>query len=388
VTTKECTVSETPVLPGSIADQIDADLRRVLDEYRFDGTLFEQLQARVRSGELSPESNVVDGRVEPLRGQDITALPEPGAEGYQEAYDTGLAALRAGAVASVALNGGMATRFGGRVKGVVEAVDGRSFLELKLAQPAELARTLGATVPCAVMNSFATDAATRQFLAGKDLPEPLFFTQSVSLRLEPDGELFRGEDGRPSPYAPGHGDFLRSFRASGALATLREAGVRYVMVSNVDNLPARLDPAVLGEHVRGGRPMTVEVTANNGEVGGAPALVDGKPMLLESMRFPAGFDHSSLPVTNVNTVTFDLEALDRDFDLTWLYVRKSVDGRSAVQAEQLFHEASAFLPTTYLQVPVTGPRSRFLPVKTPDDLAAAQDELRRLLARPALDPQD
>ena len=378
-------MSETPVLPGSIAGAVDADLRRVLDEYRFDAALFERLQGAVRTGALSPGSNVVTGRVEPLRAEDIVALPEPGADGYQEAYDTGRAALEAGEVASIALNGGMATRFGGRVKGVVEAVDGRSFLELKLSQPAELAERLGARVPCAVMNSFATDTATREFLAGKGLPEPLFFSQSVSLRLEADGELFRAGDGRPSPYAPGHGDFLRAFRASGTLSKLRDLGVRYVMVSNVDNLPARLDPAVLGMHVRGGRPMTVEVTANNGEVGGAPALVDGRPMLLESMRFPEGFDHSSLPVTNVNTVTFDLEALDREFDLTWLYVRKSVEGRSAVQAEQLFHEASAFLPTTYLQVPVTGERSRFLPVKTPDDLDAAQDELRRLLARPALD---
>jgi UTP--glucose-1-phosphate uridylyltransferase len=101
---------------------------------------------------------------------------------------------------------------------------------------------------------------------------------------------------------------------------------------------------------------------------------------VESIRFPPGFDHSSLPVTNVNTVTFDLEALDRDFDLSWLYVEKMVEGRQAVQLEQVFHEASASLPTSYLRVPVTGPRSRFVPVKTPEDLAAAQDQLRELLA--------
>lgn len=369
---------------GDLADAGE-DIRRILADYGFDAGSFDALRTAVRSGALSPTSNVVTAAVEPPQDGDLTGLPEPGADGYDEAHRIGSDALRAGQVASVVLNGGMATRFGGRVKGVVEAVDGRSFLEIKLAQPAELARQLGAAVPCAVMTSFATDAPTRAFLADLDVPEPLFFSQYVSLRLEASGDLFRTRDGALSPYAPGHGDFLRAFRASGTLDRLRSLGVRHVMVSNVDNLPARLDPVVLGMHIRSGRPMTAEVARNTGEVGGAPARVDGRLMLLESMRFPAGFDHSGLPATNVNTVTFDLDAIDREFELTRLYVEKKVEGRAAVQLEHLFHEASAFLPTTYLLVPVTGPRSRFLPIKTPDDLERAQPQLRELLTRPALD---
>jgi UTP--glucose-1-phosphate uridylyltransferase len=374
---------------NSVAPDLDHEVRRILDTHGFDEAAFTALRDQVRAGTLSPTSNVVTGVIEPPEPEDLVRLPEPGDAGHQQAHAAGLEALRAGAVASIVLNGGMATRFGGRVKGVVEAVDGRSFVELKLRQAADLAADLGAAAPCALMTSFATDEPTREFLAELratvDLPEPLFFTQYVSLRLQPDGDLFRTEDGQLSPYAPGHGDFLRAFRDSGTLQRLRSLGVRYVMVSNVDNLPARLDPVVIGMHITSGRPMTAEVARNNGDVGGAPARVDGRPMILESMCLPAGFDHGSLPVTNVNTVTFDLEALDREFPLTWLYVKKQVEGRTAIQLEHLFHEASAFLPTTYLEVPVTGPRSRFLPVKTPEDLEAAQDRLRELLARPALD---
>jgi UTP--glucose-1-phosphate uridylyltransferase len=375
-------------------DELARDLdevRPTLDAYGFDPGVFAALREQVASGALSPASNVITGVIEPPVPEDLVRLPEPGDDRYQEARALGLAALAAGSVASAVLNGGMATRFGGRVKGVVEAVEGQSFLELKLGQAADLAAELDAPVPCAVMTSFATDALTREFLAGlgsaagPSLPEPEYFSQYVSLRLQPDGELFRTADGRLSPYAPGHGDFLAAFRRSGTLQRLRELGVRHVMVSNVDNLPARIDPVVIGTHLLSGRPMTAEVSANQGDVGGAPARVDGHPMLVESMRFPAGFDHRTLPVTNVNTVTFDLEALDRDFPLTWLYIEKSVEDRTAVQVEHLFHEASAFLPTTYLEVPVTGPRARFLPVKTPEDLAAAQGRLRELLARPVLD---
>ncbi|HLZ39265.1 MAG TPA: UTP--glucose-1-phosphate uridylyltransferase [Mycobacteriales bacterium] len=364
----------------TLLSEFDEDTRTTLVTYGFDEAEFCALQSRVCDGSLSPSSNVVHGRVEPPQPQDITPLPMPGEPGYDDAREAGLAVLRAGAAAAVVLNGGMATRFGGVVKGVVEAVDGRSFLELKLAQNAELGDAVGARIATAVMNSFATDAATRRFLAERGVPEPLYFSQYVSLRLGPDCTIFRTRDGKPSLYSPGHGDFLPAFRRSGVLDRLHSAGVRYVMVSNVDNLPARLDPVVLGTHVRAGRPMTAEVVRNTGNVGGAPARVDGRPVILESMRFPRGFDHSRLPVTNVNTVTFDIDALDRDFDLTWLYVEKTVEERTAVQIEHLYHEASATLPTTYLQVPATGPRGRFLPVKRPADLDAAQPVLRELLA--------
>jgi UTP--glucose-1-phosphate uridylyltransferase len=156
------------------------------------------------------------------------------------------------------------------------------------------------------------------------------------------------------------------------------------MVSNVDNLGARIDPAVVGMHLLGGRPATAEVAERGGDLGGAPVRLDGRPMLLEGPRFPADFDQSRIPVFNVNTLTLDLDILDRDYDLTWLYIEKSVDGRTAVQLERVFHEVTAFVPTTFLVVPRGGPRGRFFPVKTPADLEATRGALRELLARSPL----
>lgn len=362
---------------------VDDATRDVLDRYGFDAERFERLRQRVADGSLSAASNVVEGRVEPPFPGDIVSLPERGDDG--DARSAGLDALRAGEAAIVILNGGMATRFGGVVKGTVDVLDGRSFLELKLASAAEVGARLGVSIPAAVMTSFATDAVTRDFVAALGLPEPLYFSQSVSLRLDPDGSLFREADGRLSLYSPGHGDFLDAFRSSGTLERLRAEGVRYVVVSNVDNLGARLDPAVLGMHVLAGRPLTAEVARKQRDMGGAPARVDGRLLLLEAPRFPPGFDQDAIPVFNVNTVTFDLAALDRDYELTWLYVEKEVTGRRAVQLEHLFHEVSAFLPTTYLEVPRSGARGRFFPVKTPEDLEAAREPLRELLAASPLD---
>jgi UTP--glucose-1-phosphate uridylyltransferase len=289
-------------------------------------------------------------------------------------------ALRRGEVAQIVLAGGMATRFGGVVKAAVAAVDGRSFLQVKLTQTRELEIHLDAVVPVALMTSFATDDVIRGHVAEHGLGEPLVFHQFVSLRLEADGELFRDDAASPSLYAPGHGDLFQALRQSGVLAALRDRGVRVVTVSNVDNLGARVEPAVVGMHLLAGRPLTSEVARKEGDLGGAPVRVDGRLQLLEGPRFPPSFDQDLAPVFNTNTALFDVDALDRSYDLTWFYVQKDAGGRASVQLERVYHEASAFLPTTYLEVPRRGPRGRFFPIKTPEDLARAQDDLHELLA--------
>src|SRR5690242_16044482 len=74
---KESSVTQTPSLPADIADQIPAELWAVLDGYGFDATRFEAIRQAVASGALGPDSNVVSGAVEPLRDEDVTALPSP-----------------------------------------------------------------------------------------------------------------------------------------------------------------------------------------------------------------------------------------------------------------------------------------------------------------------
>ena len=359
---------------------VDTETRAMLNRYGFDESLFESLRAKVASGELSPESNIVRGELEPPTAQDVLRLPGSEDAGFDAVRASGIEALERGEVGQIVLAGGMATRFGGVVKAVLAAVDGKSFLEAKLVQTRALERALGCTVPVALMTSFATDEAVRAHVVERELGNPLVFHQFVSLRLEPDGELFLDNEGQPSPYAPGHGDLFQALRRSGTLDGLRARGVRVVTVSNVDNLGARIDPVVVGAHLLGGTPLTCEVARKEGDMGGAPVRVNGKLQLVEGPRFPESFDQELAPVFNTNTAVVDIDALDVDYDLTWLYVRKSVEERDAVQLERLYHEISAFVPTQYLEVPRRGPRGRFSPIKTPADLERAQDDLRELVA--------
>jgi len=325
----------------------------ILARFGFDKERFEELRERVARGELSKETNYVRGKLEPLAADELVPLPEEA-----EADLDG--------VAVAVLNGGMATRFGGEVKGLVEAVDGVNFLDWKLRD----ARAAG--LPVVLMNSFATDDETREHLGDRD--DVIVFTQSVQLRLTPAGELFPG----PSPYSPGHGDFA----VLAPVDELRARGIRTLMLSNVDNLGARVDPRVIAAHRASGNPLTIEVAEAEGDPGGAPVRVDGRPQIVEGFRFPPEFDPHQLPVFNTNSLVVEVDALAETYPLTWLYVEKEVDGRTAVQLERLVNELSAFLPTTYLVVPRHGPRSRFLPVKTPEDLERKRPLLRELLATP------
>ena len=55
----------------------------------------------------------------------------------------------------------MATRFGGRVKAVVEAIPGRSFLALQAGRMASLGRGASQPAPLLLMNSNATDVSMK-----------------------------------------------------------------------------------------------------------------------------------------------------------------------------------------------------------------------------------
>ncbi len=321
----------------------------------------------IAAGELSKASNVVAGEPRLASQEHVESLERLAPREKLELEDLGREAIAGGRVAVAVLNGGMATRFGGDVKGIIPAVGGRTFLEVKLAQAQALGR-----VPFLIMNSFATHARTLEFLAERGLGDAAeVFLQSVSVRLTPTGDVLRDAAGRVSLYAPGHGDFPGSLRRSGQLARLVERGVETLVLSNIDNLGAELDPLVIGFHLARGRALTAELAATlPGDVGGAPAFVGDRLQIVEGFRFPAGFDFASVHFMATNTFAISVDLLAREYPLSWFYVEKSVDEQTAVQMERLVNELSSFVPTSYLATPRSGPRGRFFPIKTRADLEA------------------
>lgn len=361
---------------------------RVLEKHRFDREKFLRSVRAVADKVLSPEASVLSAKIEPVdQVEDLDETSDPG---------LGIRAIERGEVAVVVLNGGMATRFGNVVKGVVEVYEGKSFIALKAEDVRRARDRFGGHVPLVLMNSFATDEKTKEHVEAMDRfgldDDLLCFSQSISIRLTPSGELF-DEDGMPSYYAPGHGDFFPSIRASGVLAQLAERGVRTILFSNVDNLGATIDPAVLAAHLRSGADMTVEVTKKQRtasgawDKGGAPAKVDGRAQLVEGFRLPKELPPTYLPDFSTNNFIFSLEAIDRPLELEQHAVEKNVGGRTAIQLESIACEASALvdehgeslLRMHVLRVPREGARGRFFPVKERVDLDTLRDALKARL---------
>ena len=266
-----------------------------------DPALLAQLQSqgfdaeRLRAWEhdllrAGPEVNRVAGVVAAPAAGDVADLPERGSHEGRRLERLGLDALGEGRLAMVVLAGGMATRMGGVVKGLVEAIPRATFLDARLAEREYWQRTSGAQLPMWLMTSHATDGPIREALGGRIDGERVgAFVQGASLRLTPDGCLFRGDDGLPSIYATGHGDLPEALAASGLLDRFLAAGGRYLWIMNLDNLGAAVDPLVLGWHIDHGAPLTVEVVdKQEGDRGGIPVRLDDRPVVLENFRLPDG----------------------------------------------------------------------------------------------------
>jgi UTP--glucose-1-phosphate uridylyltransferase len=264
-------------------------------------------------------------------------------------------------------------------------IPGHTFLQMRLADNRTASERAGRPVPLWLMTSDATHDDIVAALKKENAPDHVAaFRQNLSLRLTPEGELFRGDDGNPSEHATGHGDLVDALRRSKLLDRFVAAGGKYVWITNIDNLGASIDPAILGRFIEAtqkGIDVQCEVCRKEGDKGGIPVHAEGKLQVLEEFRLPAGFDPSTVSVFNTNTFLVRAEPLLKQ-PLTWTYfeVEKKVDGRPAIQFERLLQEITAQMPSTYIEVSRDGAASRFLPVKDFDELAKRRADIE-LVAR-------
>ena len=357
-------------------EKLPDDVKAVLRASGFDAQRLVKLAEPLRQGALA--DNLVKGQITPPAPGDVVKLPEPGSVEYARLEALGRGALERGEVALVVLAGGMATRMGGVVKALVDAVPGMTFLDLRLREVETIERRYGARPPLWLMTSHSTHDKIKEALgATHDGDRVATFLQGLSLRLTPEGDVFLGADGRPSEHAPGHGDLPDALKRSGLLPRFVERGGTTLMMTNIDNLGGTLDPVIIGFHLSHGLPVTSEVVDKLGsDKGGIPVRVDGRPCVLEEFRIPATFDPASVRVFNTNV--FHLHAgslVTLDMPWTLFTVSKKVEGKTVIQFERLVNEITSALPTKYLHVPRTGEHARFLPVKDNDELAARRAEI-------------
>lgn len=294
----------------------------------------------------------------------------------------------------IKLNGGLGTSMGLEIpKGLLEVRQGLSFLDLTRMQIEVLRQSSGSNLPLLLMNSFHTRGPSLQRLGPFDNGGlPLDFLQSKVPKVRQDNLEPVALAAHPELEwcPPGHGEIYAALRGNGGLELLLTAGYRYAFVSNVDNLGATLDPALLHWFSQSGLDFAMEVTARTEQdkKGGHLARLKRGPLVLRERSqcaqadLPQFEDIQRHRFFNTNNLWLRLEAL-RDQPLPRLPLivnRKTVDptdpsSTPVFQLESAMGAAiSAFQKTQAIEVP----RRRFLPVKTLGDLLLLRSDLYRL----------
>ncbi len=298
----------------------------------------------------------------------------------------------------IKLNGGLGTSMGlERAKSLLPVRDGLSFLDLICRQVLSLRRRLGARMPLVLMNSFRTEADSREVLSR--YPElahdqiPLDFLQHripkvLADTLEAASTVAAGE---LAWCPPGHGDLYTALATTGLLERMIAAGFEYAFVSNADNLGALPDPDILGYMVDQRIGLLVEAadrTPADSKGGHLCRLADGRLALRESAQCPpdevGGFQDIELyRYFNTNNLWLHMPSLKRLLSehrnvlpLPTIVNRKQLDPRDptspeVVQLETAMVAAVSVFPRA---AAVRVPRQRFSPVKTTSDLLAVRSD--------------
>jgi UTP--glucose-1-phosphate uridylyltransferase len=249
-----------------------------------------------------------------------------------------------------------------------------------------------------LMNSEATREETLQAI--KEHPEldaglPTDFMQSMVPKLDAEElEPASWPDAPSMEWAPpGHGDVYGALRRSGMLERLLDRGFRHAMISNSDNLGATLDPRIAAFVAAEEVPFLMEVVEGTeaDRKGGhiARRKEDGQLVLREVAQTPdedaeSFRDYRRWRYYNTNNLWIDLrvlaETLERSdgvLELPLIVNRKTVDPRDSDSTPVLQLESAmgaaigSFEGASLLLVP----RTRFVPVKTTDDLLVMRSDV-------------
>lgn len=329
---------------------------------------FENLQEQYKNGSLTVDTHRIKTSITAPSPESILTLPETNSSEYHNLEALGREALESKQVGAIVLAGGMATRFNyDKPKGLFPILDDYTFIDLKIKDLKSW------NLPVYIMTSEATHESTLNYLQEKNFynyeSHIFLFKQFSFPRLNKNGSI------RSDRASSGHGDFVEALKVEHHLQRFLENKGKYLFFSNIDNLGATVDVALLGMHIKNQKEMSIEVAAKApGDKGGAPAEVGGRLQLVEGFLFPEDFDQDSIPVFNTASYIFNAEALMKEFQLPWYVVHKTVDNQEIVQFEHLAGDLSIELAIQCIQ---TERDERFLPVKKQSDVSLVQPLIKK-----------
>lgn len=306
--------------------------------------------------------------------------------------------------AIIKLNGGLGTSMGmQKAKSLLPVRDGLTFLDIIARQVLEARERYGVNLPLVFMNSFRTEADTLAAL--ESYPElkvegiELSMLQNqepkiVADTLEP---LEFPADPELEWCPPGHGDLYTVLQTSGMLDALEAAGIEILNISNADNLGAYPSASIASWFEASDAPFVAEVVRRTpaDRKGGHIVVRDGQLTLRETAQIDAedeaqASDISKHKFFNANNLWIKVSALrevlaehNGVMPLPLIRNEKTADPsdpttEKVVQLESAMGAAIELFPgAAALRID----RSRFLPVKTTNDLLLVRSDVYDLTDR-------
>jgi UDP-N-acetylglucosamine pyrophosphorylase len=300
----------------------------------------------------------------------------------------------------VKLNGGLGTSMGlERAKSLLAVKEGLTFLDFIVKQILHLRQEHRMPLRFLLMNSFSTSHDTLEFL--KKYPE-LGPAKSLELMQSQVPKVDAGtltpakwpENPQLEWCPPGHGDLYPSLLGSGWLDRLLSEGVKFMFVSNSDNLGASLDLNLLNYFAESGKSFLMEVAKRtpSDRKGGHLAKRDGTFLLRESAQCPKADEGAFQDIQrhrffNTNNLWVRLDHLKSLLDkqggfipLPMIKNAKTVDPRKKESPPvfQLETAMGAAIECFEKADAIVVPRTRFAPVKTTSDLLALRSDAYRV----------
>lgn len=299
------------------------------------------------------------------------------------------------------LNGGLGTSMGLQsAKSLLHVKEGLSFLDIIIRQALHVRREYRCDLPVVFMNSYRTkddtEACLRRYdelVEGQASIPPGFLQHRIpKINAETLAPVEHPGNSNLEWCPPGHGDFYTALVSSNVLEHLLRQGIKYAFVSNADNLGATLDLRLLGYFAANDLPFMMEVTrrtAADRKGGHLAQAEDGRLILRERAQCPKDemedfqdisrhryFNTNNLWI-NLEHLADELETHENYLDLPLIMNRKTVDPRdpdstSVYQLETAMGSAISVFPKASA---IVVPRTRFVPVKTTNDLLALRSDL-------------
>lgn len=238
---------------------------------------------------------IKENKIEPLPYMDKSKLSKNEKE---ELESLGEEVIQKGEYAVVTMAGGQGTRLGHSGPKGTFKLDvygkGKYLFEILAENLKEANSKYETIIPWYIMTSKQNNDETIKFMKkhnyfGYNPKNVHFFAQSELPLMDTNGKLLIGKDMKIKEASDGNGGTYSSLRSSGALAEMKENGIKWIFIGGVDNVLLKMaDTVLLGMAIKKGVQIASKsvVKANPHERVGVFGKMNGHPKVIEYTELP------------------------------------------------------------------------------------------------------